>query len=146
MGLIGLNTTKRLEKIKSDVLKEKEWQIKWSELFFSQAIKLNDHVSKLVCKLYYLQTESGAKKKSEINIEIYLSVYAISEVGWNIKNYTQFSPEYGKDVEEIQSRLIEQLHKILSDKKGDLELIRPLQFEYNKAIKKAHAEMLMSKN
>ena len=49
--VVGLIVSSKLEKNKLDILKEKEWQVKWAELFFKQATDFNDHITNVICSL-----------------------------------------------------------------------------------------------
>lgn len=114
-------------------------------MFLKQATEFNDKISNVICLLYFLQNETDQAIIEEHLNTIKLSQTRISEIDWNIRNYAQFSEEYGQQVISTQQLLMDSIRQIISDKKGDLELFRKRQFEYNSAVRKAHSEILKMK-
>lgn len=143
---IGLKISKKIEKNKLNVLKEKEWQVKWAEMFLKHATDFNDNISKVVWLLFNLQSETKQNKIDEIWLEISECDNRLSEINWNIKNYAQFSEKYQKDVIMVQQKLMDSITQIISKGEGDLEEVRRLQFTYNKAVRNAHSEILNMKS
>lgn len=143
--IIGLVISKKIEKNKLDVLKEKEWQVKWTEMFLKQATDFNDNVTTVICSLFNLQTETNSKKIEELKNKISSSNRQISEIDWNIQNYTQFSKSHQTDVISTQKKLMDSIKELISTGKGSLEKIRKQQFEYNNAVRNAHSEILKIK-
>jgi len=143
--VIGVVITKKIEKNKLSVLKEKEWQVKWAEIFLKQATDFNNNISLVICSLFRLQTESNQTKIDEIIKIISNCNILMSEIDWNIRNYAQFSKKYGIIVVEKQQKLMESIQTLISERKGNLEEIRKQQFEYNDSVKKAHSDILNMK-
>ena len=141
---IGYNINKNIERTKAEILKEKEWQVLWAELFLSQAIEFNKNVSLIMSALFQLQEviriDSGDTVKSIEQIKNSLSI--IQHIGWDIQNFAQFAKESGREIVIKQEQIIDRLNNLLKEKKGDSEEIRKLQFEYNQAVRKAHNEIL----
>jgi len=138
----GLLITNKLEKSKLDFLKEKEWQVKWADIFLTQATDFNDQISSLICMLFFLQSETDSNRIEEQLEAIELIQKRISEVDWNIRNYAQFSEKFGQQVISTQQLLMDDIRQFRLHKEGDLELFRTRQFEYNSAVRKAHNEIL----
>ncbi len=143
--IVGLLITKKIEKNKIEILKEKEWQVRWAELFLQQATDFNNNITIVVCSLFILQSEKDPNKINEINKKILNSSHYISEINWNIQNYVQFSLVHKENVIKTQQKLMELIRQFISMKQGDFEDIRKVQFEYNDAVKKAHNEILKLK-
>lgn len=143
--ITGLLISRKLEKNKLEVLKEKEWQVKWAELFFKQATDFNDCITNIITLLYLLQTEKNQQVSDEMLKKIKTSLNKTSEIDWNIRNYTQFSKTYQNEVIKTQQSLINSIRQLISEQKGDLEKVRVQQFEYNDAVRKAHSEILKMK-
>ena len=140
--VIGLIITKKIEKNKLGVLKEKEWQVRWADLFLKQATDFNDNISLTITRLFHLQQEKDQNKIDEIIKATYASMLNLSEKDWNIRNYTQFSKNYGNKVLENQQLLMTSIETLISKKKGNLEEIRKYQFNYNEAVRNAHSDIL----
>ncbi len=143
--IIGILISKKLEKNKLEVLKEKEWQVKWAEMFLKQATDFNDNVTIVICSLFYLQNETDQNKIDELINKISVSNNRLSEIDWNIQNYTQFSNTYGQKVISTQQKLMSSIRCFISTKKGNLEEVRKQQFYYNNAVRRAHSEILRMK-
>jgi len=123
-------------------LKEKEWQVKWAEMFLKQATDFNDHISLVICTLFHLQAENDQSKIDE-NIRVISSRnLRMSEIDWNIRNYIQFSRLYGNEVLENQQQLMSSIRTLISERQGDSEEIRKQQFNHNDVIRKAHSDIL----
>jgi len=143
--ILGLRLSKKLERNRLGVLKEKEWQVKWADLFFNEALEFNNNISIIVCALFDLQiAKPNSEKENELNIQILKSGNTIRETEWNIQNYSQFAVINNPTMIEKQSALIHKLEDIMVNKKGDLEELRKLQFEYNQIVKKVHSEIMNS--
>ena len=140
--LIGIVIAKRIEKIKLSALKEKEWQVKWAEMFLKHATDFNDNITIVICSLFNLQTEDEKKKVDAILNTISDCNIQLSKIDWNIRNYSQFSKNYMNEVIENQQRLMESVRNLISERKGNLEELRKLQFNYNDTVRKAHGDIL----
>jgi uncharacterized protein YeaO (DUF488 family) len=143
--IVGLIVSKKLDKNKLDVLKEKEWQVKWAEMFLKQATDFNDDITIVICSLFNLQSETDQNKIDEIKKKISASNNRISEIDWNIRNYTQFSNTYEQEVISTQQKLMDSIRQLISTGQGSLEEVRKQQFEYNNAVRSAHSEILKMK-
>lgn len=143
--IIGLIVSKKIEKTKINVLKEKEWQVKWAEMFLKQATDFNDNITIVICSLFNLQSETEQKIIDELIKKISASNNRISEIDWNIRNYAQFAQQYKSDVILSQQELIISIRGLISEGKGDLEKVRVQQFNYNDAVRKAHNAILNMK-
>jgi hypothetical protein len=140
--IMGVIITRRIERIKLNSLKEKEWQVKWADMFLFNATAFNDSVSNIITLLYYLQSEENPAKIEEIQANIRQSMFRVSEIDWNIQNYTQFSITFKAEVLNQQRVLIEKIRALISNRKGDLEEVRIHQALFNDAVRKAHNEIL----
>ncbi|MCC7332193.1 MAG: hypothetical protein IT232_06250 [Flavobacteriales bacterium] len=143
--MAGLLISRKLEKNKLEVLKEKEWQVKWAELFFKQATDFNDSITNIITLLFLLQTEKDKQVSDEMLKKIKASMNRISEIDWNIRNYAQFSKNHQDEVVKTQQELMNSIRQLIDEQKGDLEKVRKQQFEYNDAVRKAHSEILKMK-
>lgn len=140
--IIGVIISKKIEKNKLTVLKEKEWQVKWAEMFLQQATDFNSNITIVICSLFNLQNETEQIKITEILNKISTSNNRISEIDWNIRNYAQFSKIYENDVIFTQQNLISSIRQLITNGNGNLEEIRIQQFQYNNAVRMAHSEIL----
>lgn len=136
---------KTTERVKINILKEKEWHVKWADTFFSLTIKFNENITIVICSFYYLQYAQN-NEKEELNNRIYKHCRNLSEIGWQIQPYFQFSNTYKDKIIKAQTNLLNKISRLNKGTEVDLEEIRELQFEYNKLVRKAHAELLKMGN
>jgi len=109
------------------------------------------NISVVVTSLSRLQQETQNQSKDdakqnekELLKTIAQSIANIQYLDWDIQNFAQFA-EDSNDVISKQKDLIEKIGNLLAEKQGDLEKIRQIQFEYNKAVRKAHNQILKAK-
>ena len=140
----GFIINKRIETNKMSVLKEKEFQVRWAELFFTQAVEYNKHISEIVHALHNLQTAKDQKLIDMLLKTITDSVFITSKLEWDMQNFAQFAGNHSNEVKLSQKTLIDLLNIILTKKEGSLEDVRKAQFEYNKAVRIVHNEILQS--
>ena len=149
--VLGILINKNIERTKIALLQEKEWQVRWAETFLIRAIKFDENVSVVITTLTQLQqqTQNRSKNDAEQNEKELLktinqSIANIQYLDWDIQNFAQFAND-GKDVIGKQKELMESIRNIFEKKQGDLEKIRQIQFEYNKAVRKTHNQILKAK-
>ncbi|XCN74754.1 MAG: hypothetical protein Q3M24_08425 [Candidatus Electrothrix aestuarii] len=146
---LGLLINKNLEKSKLAYLQDKEWQVRWAETFLTRAIKFEENISVIVTSLSRLQhmpQEQDKKGKSEEEIvrSIDQGINNLLYLEWDIQNFAQFADD-GKEVIDKGKELTKKINTMLREKKGNFEDIRKIQFEYNKAVRRAHSQMLKAK-
>ena len=144
--VLGLIINKTIERNKITLLKEKEWQVRWAETFLTRAIKFEEEISLVVASLHRLQSTEQGKDKDEILKTIKQSIGNIQYLDWDIKNFVQFAEKNSKDVMDKQHELMIIIADIIKNSQGDLEKVRKIQFDYNKAVRQAHNEILNAKN
>ena len=143
--IFGLRFNKILEASKAENLKKQNWQETWAKRFLDVAFDYNTGVSEIVSNLFQLQycIESKDSKKLDRHSEkISILIEKLQYSNWDIQNFTQFAPLKGKEVNTKGQLLNDLIAELLKNKKGSLEEIRKVQFEFNDAIKHAHAEIL----
>jgi hypothetical protein len=136
--ILGLKLTRKIEKNKLLALKEKEWQVKWADLFFEQSKKFNEYISDIVSYMYNVKQSDEAALKEYFNIKS----IELGKIDWNIQNFSQFSRGYHEKLNKVRKQIFDKIDKILKESGGDLDELRALQFEYNQIAKKVHNEIL----
>jgi hypothetical protein len=149
--ILGIIINKNVEKNKIALLKEKDWQNQWAETFLIRAIKFEENISVIITSLYRLQQENNQPNKNkedsklkEIKIleEINNSSANLQYLDWDIRNFVQFAIINKDEVIKNQTELIGKVANLIQNRQGDLEAVRVLQFEFNKAVRNAHSEIL----
>ena len=139
--IFGILINRKLEKNKIDFIKEKEWQIHWSKRFIDTAYELNTNITLFICALFDLQ-KASEKEQSDINEMISKYHKAITVNEWEIRNYVQFAENNKEEVFDTLHEILTGLTEILNNRQGNIEPIRQKQFDFNKAVRKAHAGIL----
>lgn len=146
--IFGVLLNKKLETSKSILAKEKGWQEYWSAQFVEVAKEYNHSVTDCVTGLFVIKQISDEKLtdwEDDLNQKeqtIRLSIRRLQFLDWQIQNFIQFSVKSGGEVKNKQKHLFSLLANLIGTKQGDLEEIRNAQFEFNEAVRLAHAEML----
>ena len=144
--IVGFLLNNRLEAIKVNKAKEKSWQECWASKFISIAFDYNTTISEVVTCLFQLKQLSDETDLKHQESSLREKLFKIQYFGWEIQNFAQFAPQNVEILLGVEKRLVNLLSNLINEKKGDLEEIRKVQFEFNKAIKSVHAEMLISVN
>lgn len=148
--VLGLLINRNLERSKVEYLQEKEWQVRWAETFLIRAIKFEENISVVVTSLSQLQQQAQTKGSSDASEDELLrtinqSIANIQYLDWDIQNFAQFAKD-GKKVIDKGNQLMDAIKDIFAKKQGDLERIRQMQFEYNKAVRIVHSQILKAKD
>ncbi|NID13524.1 hypothetical protein [Fibrivirga algicola] len=93
-----------VEKRKNDILKEKEWQVIWADNFLKKAIEFNDTLSSSLVKFAIAHKLDDQKESLDLVSKSRHDLYKLSELEWNLKNYTLFTSDFqkNKQLNEIQ--------------------------------------------
>ncbi|WP_315511933.1 hypothetical protein [Hoylesella nanceiensis] len=143
MVWISSKITRTIERRKLDALKEKEWQVKWADMFLEFAIEFNKNVSSAICNIFFIQ--ENLNKPGNINNDIKklrIIFRRLSELDWHLRSYTHFSKIHGSKINNIQKDILNNLENFVDTQEGGGKKIEELQREYNKEAKEVHAEIL----
>lgn len=73
---------------------------------------------------------------------INVCIREIQVLDWEIQNCARFAKKQGENLIQYEKNLHGLLMNLIKDKNGDLEMIRKTQFEFNNAVRLAHAEIM----
>ena len=146
--ILGMLINRNLESIKVVSSKEKDWQNWWAVKFLGACHDYNESITNIVTGLFQLKQieeeklpEWKSESKEKLS-DIKQSIRKLQYLQWEIQNYIQFAPKYGSTVLEKGNELFNLIDSLISKKRGNLEKIRKVQFEFNDAVRLAHAEIL----
>lgn len=146
--ILGVFINRKLESAKAVLSREKDWRTWWAEKFLSVCHDYNQSVTDIVTGLFQLKQINdeklpGWESESEEKLShIVQSMRKLQYLDWEIQNYIQFANESGKDVIQKGKKLYSLIGSLTSKRQGNLEMIRKVQFEFNDAVRHAHAEIL----
>ena len=143
--VLGLRINKQLEQSKLSLSKEKEWQTKWADSFFSSASAFNQAVEE---SIFFLSEVSRAPSNdlSEETKEkikgVWTAIGRIKRTQISLETYAQFATKNSAEVLRNALVIMELISQILKDEQGDLTPVRQAQYKFNAASKAAHRELL----
>ena len=143
MLLISSKITKTIERKKLDALKEKEWQVKWADMFLELAIEFNEHVSSAISNIFFIKQKLDKHESTDDDFKkLGTTLKRISELNWHLKSYTHFSKIHGSEINNTQEKIVDKMQEFIDTKKINTEEVKDLQIENNTITKKVHAEIL----
>lgn len=137
--VVAYKFNRTLAKMKNSDDRISEWSTSWAEQLLEAGKEINSAATNVVVGLYAITNDDSNDEEYE---RIRKSLQRLRWFGWNIKNFTQFVPHAGPDVEETMKDVTDELEGLLKKRKGDLEAVRACLFRFNSAIRDAHAELL----
>lgn len=146
--ILGIAINRRLESAKATLSKEKDWQNWWASQFLSVCHDYSSNITDIVAGLYHLEQINEEKLsgwENELNEKISImrqSLRNLQYLEWEIQNCSQFAQEHGTTVIETGKKLYALTGSLIDKKQGNIEDIRQSQFEFNSAVRAAHAEIL----
>ena len=146
--IFGVFINKNLEKSKVTLSKENNWQVWWATKFLEVCHSYSNSVTEIITGLFQLkQIEEEKKSNWKIESEEKLNIIRknmreIQRLDWEIQNYIQFAIKMGEEVSRNQKELYNLIGELINKRQGDLETIRNRQFQFNKSVREAHAEIL----
>jgi hypothetical protein len=143
--VLGLKINRQLEANKVNLAREKEWQTKWADSFFSSASGFNEAVEDSIQLLFEVSQQPlgdprGAIKEKERLL--WAASERIQRTEWSLKTQVQFAPTNREAVLSSASKVIELCAQLFKEKQGNLESIRGALFNFNAAARAAHRELL----
>ena len=145
---LGLLISRRLERLKLSLSKEKEWRTKWADIFFARSIEFNNAVEDVVLLLFEIgqisqrETDDATAKTKEKTTNIFIAVERLTRTEWLLKIPLQFSPHHAQAVRTTASSVFGLVQELLKTKVGNLDIIHEALFKFNEAARNAHREML----
>ncbi|WP_107671303.1 hypothetical protein [Cyanothece sp. BG0011] len=146
--IFGIVINRKLENAKSILSKEKDWQTWWADKLLNVCHNYNSSITDIVVYLSQAiriseeQLSGWENELHEKEIKLREALRRLEYLDWEIKNYTQFSHKHGYKVLDKAKQLFSLIGNLQKNKQGNLEDIRKLQFQFNKAVRLAHAEIL----
>jgi|GEM_PF-1471501 len=146
--IFGVLLNKKLETSKSTIAKQKGWQEFWAARFIEVAQDYNAAVSDCAvgfsqfCQMSHEKLPGWEDDMKQKECDINLTIWKLQYLNWQIQDFIQFAAQRGSDVKDKEKRLFDLLANLIGKKQGNLEEIRDAQFEFNEAVRLAHAEIL----
>jgi hypothetical protein len=146
--MIGLLLLRRLEQVKSEVVRYSDFNRRWAELFFDSSNTFMVSVERLLA-LYCLLSNApdpndqlGLERQRQANDLLPV----LAENRFRIQRLVAFAPSKGPAAFAAANRVFESVAKLTQARQGNVEDLRGQIDEFNHAARKAHSEMLSSRN
>lgn len=142
---LGVGISRRLERTKAHILREREWQSYWATAFLRVAADYNGAATRLVVGMAHLAEclrEDDTDGANRIIEQINAATATLSSLDWELQQYSDFATRHGPTVRERGKRLFASVEAMVRERSADLEAIRRQQFEFTDAVRLAHAEIL----
>jgi pyruvate/2-oxoacid:ferredoxin oxidoreductase alpha subunit len=150
--ILGIAINRKLEIAKTALSKEKDWQNWWASEFLRVCRDYNSCITDVVVGLYQwaqIQEEKlpGWEDEAEKKLNsVRQAMRELQRLEWEIQNYARFAHNHGdsvlKNADNLFKLTAELIDKLKREKRGNVEPIRQAQFEFNQAVRLAHAEIL----
>lgn len=144
VAIIGILLLRRVEGVKALVAKQSEFQKKWAEEFFAsgqQFLRALERDFALLTVLFGLKDPQG-KLGNELYDEVCRLNATLTELELRIRRCIVFAPCSGEAVTKSASDCFTLTAQLLATHQCDFDVIVNAMNEFNKASRKAHAEML----
>ena len=142
--ILGVLLLRRIEEVKSHVLRQSDFHKKWSDEFFlccQQFMQTLERELSLLNFIVGLDNPDG-ELGSEIKEEISQLNIKLPELELRIRRSVIFAPSSGGEVVRAAKECLTLTGQLLKKKHGNLDQIISKMNEFNLASRKAHAEIL----
>lgn len=142
---LGRKISRQLEATKVNLSREKEWQTKWADSFFSSASEFNRATEDLVMLLSQLANQQKNDPRDVVKDReklVWSTLEKMMHAEWSLKTHVQFASKNRDAVLAKTLKVISLCDKLLKEKAGDLEEIRVALYDFDAASKSAHGELL----
>jgi len=146
--ILGMKINKALEKTKGVMSRESDWQALWASKFLEVAYEYHTRVTEMVTGMSQVQSIEHSKRpgwedeSGEEAARVGHAMKRLTVLDWEIQSVVRFAPKHGPLVVNAEKRLHGLLMELRRTLRGDLEVIRQGQFEFDEAVRYAHAEIL----
>ncbi len=145
--IFGIIISRKVEDIKNQSSKKRNWQIQWSENFLKTFQEFNFTVEEILYSLFRLsELNKQDKHNSPEEAEFVRQVNKLTEVlerkEFGMRTQLCFAPQSKKDIEELINKLFHQIKTVYDSKRGNMDDIHETVKELNKKAKFAHSEIL----
>ncbi|MBI5695888.1 MAG: hypothetical protein HZC51_09160 [Nitrospirae bacterium] len=146
--ILGLVLTRKIEKIRNDIAKEKEWKTKWSDTFYQTFRDLNASVEEIIVTLHEISdlNKSGKGNSSEVKEKVdYLQnlINRMRRMDFSLR--TQLgsgAPRNSNDVQDAADNLLALIKTTIDSEEGDAKKLHSALIELNRKAMIAHSEVL----
>jgi hypothetical protein len=144
LAWIGVLLVRDIETRKAGVGRSSDFKQKWADGFFDASHEFTESTERYASILNILQGMSnpnsawGTKLQQELND---LNV-RLAELLLRIQRFAYYAPSKGGEAIKATNAVQSYLDQMVTNRKGNFDLLISLQNSFNRAVREAHAEML----
>ena len=149
--IIGMMINKTIEKNKSIISKEKNFDEHWAMKLINISDEYNKSVTEFVAninRLHEIQKKQfigWENERKDIEKNLGKTMQNIQKLNWQLSIFTQFCEKETENVLNKEEKLIQSMETVLKEEKINFDLIKENLCQFNLSVKLAHAELLKLK-
>lgn len=144
---LGILFLRRIEEVKSAVVKQSEFYEKWAGQFFDCGQRFLQTIERELALLAVISEAANHSDDHDKDIsgvwrELYILHVSLIELELRIRRSVVFAPLSGRGVIAASHECTELVRTCVSERRGDADRIIGKVNDFNVAARRAHAEML----
>jgi hypothetical protein len=138
---------RRLEEVKSEVVRYSDFGRKWAELFFDASNTFMVSVERLMAFYSLLSTMAAPNDQWGMGLQRQANdlLPVLRENFFRIQRLVALAPSKGSGAEAAANSITTGVSQLTKTRQGDLTALRREIDEFNRAVREAHSEMLASR-
>lgn len=145
--IFGIIISRKVEDIKNQSSKKRDWQIQWSESFLKTFQEFSFTIEEILYSLFRLSElnkadKHGSPEETELVKYINKLTEDLQRREFGVRTQLCFAPQSQKDIELLINKLFQEIRTVFDAKKGNMDKIHNTVKELNKKAKLAHSEIL----
>lgn len=145
--IFGIIISRKIEDIKNQSNKRRDWQVQWSGNFLKIFQEFNFTIEEILYSLFRIsEIDKTGKQNSPEVAELVKYINKLTEdlqrKEFGIRTQLCFASQSKKDIEVLINKLFQQIRTVYDSKKGNMDDIHDTVKELNKKAKIAHSEIL----
>ncbi|MGE4384957.1 MAG: hypothetical protein AB7E39_03730 [Endomicrobiaceae bacterium] len=144
--IFGILFLKSIESTKKHIERQSHFYKKWADEFFNTCDDFMKCTERVLALLTFVSHNPDINETCPHYGKEYNDLFTrLLELELRIRRVVPFAPKFGNAVANNASEIFTKLSELFEQKKGNVDPIVNLIFEFNKAAKLAHGEMLANK-
>ncbi|MEA5001715.1 MAG: hypothetical protein VB017_07555 [Endomicrobiaceae bacterium] len=144
--IFGILFLKSIESTKKHIERQSHFYKKWADEFFNTCDDFMKCTERMLALFWFIASNPNINEACPNYQKEFNDLFpALLELKLRIRRLVPFAPKFGNTVGNNASEIFTKLSELFEQKKGNVDPIVNLIFEFNKAAKLAHGEMLANK-
>lgn len=133
--------------IKHEIAKKHSFNVKWADEFFLTNKKFMNGIERYLALLSSLQNMKTPNDQLDTQYQQELNALNVNlpEFQIRLKRLTLLCPKNQKEIINFSEDILSKLSEMVQTQHGNFDTIKNLLIDFNKSVKKGHAEILKIK-